>query len=110
MFMDINAQVAQKKYITKMSNTIPHGSKNIYATRILGKNEPHPIPRAPQSEAEYWQREYTDLNNVVNKIVNAIIDSGNHPVYHDKMMKRHSKEWPTLWKALDELVSVWRKV
>jgi hypothetical protein len=41
----------------------------------------------------------------VKNVVMAIRDSGSVPRWHYRIMFRHRKEWPTLWKALDELIS-----
>ena len=30
----------------------------------------------------------------------AITEEGSHPSYHQSVMTRHQKEWPTLWAAL----------
>lgn len=35
----------------------------------------------------------------------AIWDAGPFPSYHREVMERHRREWPTLWKALDELLA-----
>lgn len=35
-------------------------------------------------------------------IQKAITDEGPEPRYHRKIMKRHRKEWPTLWDALED--------
>ena len=31
----------------------------------------------------------------------AITNEGPQPRFHQKVMKRHQKEWPTLWAALN---------
>ncbi len=31
----------------------------------------------------------------------AITDEGSHPRFHRHVMKRHQREWPTLWAALE---------
>ena len=30
----------------------------------------------------------------------AITEEGSHPSYHQSVMARHQREWPTLWAAL----------
>jgi hypothetical protein len=34
----------------------------------------------------------------------AIFDEGPEPDYHQEIMSRHRKEWPTLWHAIDQLL------
>lgn len=43
----------------------------------------------------------------VKDVVMAIRDPGRVPRWHYRIMFRHRKEWPTLWKALDELVAAY---
>lgn len=35
----------------------------------------------------------------------AIQDSGSHPVAHREIVRRHREEWPTLWRAIDDLLN-----
>lgn len=42
---------------------------------------------------------------MINEIVEAIKNKGPSPGYHNKIMNKHKKEWPTLWAALDNLVN-----
>ena len=48
-----------------------------------------------------------ELRRAVADVINAIIDKGSHPEYHDMIMERHRLEWPILWKRLDELKKKW---
>ena len=40
---------------------------------------------------------------VVAEVIAAIENEGRAPAYHQMIMARHRREWPTLWKALDAL-------
>lgn len=40
----------------------------------------------------------------IEKIRRAIENPGSHPAYHREVMTRHRKEWPVLWRAIDELM------
>lgn len=40
----------------------------------------------------------------IKKLRDAIEDPGRNPGYHYGVMAKHRKEWPTLWKAIDELL------
>ena len=41
----------------------------------------------------------------VKAVVMAVRDPGRAPRFHYRLMFRHRKQWPTLWKALDELIA-----
>lgn len=41
-------------------------------------------------------------DNQLRQIRNAIYDEGINPAYHQYVMNKQRKEWPTLWEALDE--------
>lgn len=47
------------------------------------------------SDAEY---------KALMSIYNAITDKGSHPDHHDHIMRELRTKWPTLYKALDELI------
>lgn len=40
----------------------------------------------------------------VEQLARAVYDKGRMPIYHDTVMARHRKEWPTLWAAIDRLL------
>jgi len=43
-------------------------------------------------------------NKLLGRLKRAIENEGKEPGYHHETMERHKKEWPTLWKAIDELL------
>lgn len=49
-----------------------------------------------------------NLEEVTRQIVKAIEDKGKVPKYHDHVMRKHRDEWPALWQALDNLVSMYQ--
>lgn len=40
----------------------------------------------------------------MKKIANALMDTGSHPKHHDYMIRELQNKWPTLYKALMDLV------
>lgn len=44
--------------------------------------------------------------DAVGQLVAAVKIEGSHPAYHQAVMGRHRKEWPTLWAAIDDLVAI----
>ena len=46
------------------------------------------------------------IDQKINALRKAILDEGFHPIHHRQVMARHRREWPVLWKAIDELVKV----
>jgi hypothetical protein len=45
----------------------------------------------------------TELERAVAAVLRAIDDEGPRPDVHRDVGARHRREWPTLWRALDEL-------
>lgn len=39
------------------------------------------------------------------RVRKAIVDEGPVPRVHRRIMRRHREQWPTLWKALDDMVA-----
>jgi hypothetical protein len=48
--------------------------------------------------------ELANLLAAVGEIRRSVEDEGPEPAYHRAIVKRHRKEWPTLWRALDRLL------
>lgn len=44
------------------------------------------------------------MSDALEAVRAAVRDKGSHPAYHDDMMARHRRQWPTLWRALDVLL------
>lgn len=43
------------------------------------------------------------LAQALDALDRAITEAGPQPVWHERMMERHRREWPTLWAALDAI-------
>ena len=41
----------------------------------------------------------------IDALRKAIMDEGSHPLHHREVMARHRREWPVLWRAIDQLVA-----
>lgn len=46
----------------------------------------------------------TEFLAAVHLVVDAIKNEGRNAAHHRKVMNEHRNQWPTLWKALDQLV------
>ena len=44
-------------------------------------------------------------NDRIRACKHAVENEGRSPVFHQRIMARHRKEWPTLWKAIDALLA-----
>ena len=45
----------------------------------------------------------SELRQAVYEVLKAVSDEGQRPEFHRVVAERHRREWPTLWKTLDEL-------
>ena len=45
------------------------------------------------------------LNSDIEKIRQAIEIEGPYPKVHRKIFNRHRREWPTLWRAIDNILN-----
>lgn len=45
-----------------------------------------------------------ELRSAVEDLRVTIMNRGPNPSMHDKIMQRHRREWPTLWRAIDHLL------
>lgn len=73
------------------------------------KTPPSQAP-VPVKEKKHFhgQQTFTSSNSysdkrLLEKVVKAFTDKGINPKYHDKMVARLKKDWPTLYSALSEL-------
>lgn len=51
------------------------------------------------------ERSVSNVEEAAHRVHRAIVDEGPVPPYHNRVMEKHRKEWPTLWAALDELIA-----
>ena len=49
----------------------------------------------------------SDLEKAVEKLIAAIKVEGPVPQYHRHVLRKHRSEWPTLWKAIDEISAIY---
>lgn len=70
--------------------TVPHDVNDMLA--MLGSNFRVPPP------------DHQKLIEARERVYHAIMDQGPQPRHHLDTMKRHRREWPALWRALDELM------
>lgn len=54
--------------------------------------------------AVYSEIENRRLLSCIEQLKSAINDEGPNPRYHNKIMKKHRRDWPVLWEAIDRLV------
>jgi hypothetical protein len=40
----------------------------------------------------------------ISRLKRAVNNKGINPKFHDKLMKKHRKEWPELWAAIDAIL------
>lgn len=48
-----------------------------------------------------------EMRKAIKKMILAIKVEGPVPQYHRHVMRKHRSEWPTLWKAIDEIVALY---
>lgn len=60
-------------------------------------------------QSRKFEYELTHLKSRVWELHSAIENAGINPRFHHKIMKKHRKEWPTLWKVIDRLVTQYDK-
>ena len=51
----------------------------------------------------------SEMDKAIQKLIDAIRIEGPVPSYHHHVMRKHRKEWPTLWNAIDKIVSEHQK-
>lgn len=60
------------------------------------------------TEIEYLRKEISSLKEQHNAnliaLSKSVNDPGPNPKLHFSIMKKHRKEWPTLWQAIDSLI------
>lgn len=44
------------------------------------------------------------LLRAIEKLADAVQNEGSHPAYHRQVMVKHRNEWPTLWRAIQEVL------
>lgn len=44
------------------------------------------------------------IEDDLSDLLKAIQDEGSHPIAHREIMSRHRREWPTLWRLIDDIL------
>jgi hypothetical protein len=47
----------------------------------------------------------TQMERALDALADAVGDKGPRPDYHDKVERRHRREWPRLWQAIDDVLA-----
>lgn len=65
------------------------------------KESPYSSVKIKKNPNEIWNTK-TDI--AVQQLKRAVANKGINPKFHDKLMKKHRKEWPELWTAIDAVI------
>lgn len=60
-------------------------------------------------QSRKFEYELVYIKSRIWELKNAIENAGVRPKLHKKIMTRHKKEWPTLWKTIEKLVEQYDK-
>lgn len=60
---------------------------------------------ALDAENRYMEikRENDQLKQSIENLLRAIEEPGRDAYYHKRVMRMHKREWPLLWKRIEEL-------
>ena len=50
------------------------------------------------------KKEMNRYDSVLKLLHDAIHEEGVNPSYHRRIMKKHRRQWPTLWFAIDQIL------
>ena len=94
-----------EKHVFPLSNKdFPHWNKDTKGN--------HPYPYDLYGKSPYSSIKLKDnlnkisirTDNAILRLRKAVFNKGPNPKFHDKLMKKHRKEWPELWIAIDEIL------
>jgi hypothetical protein len=57
----------------------------------------------------FVKKRNSNLEEAARQIIKAINDKGRVAKYHDHVERKHREEWPALWKAIDNLVLMYKQ-
>ncbi len=49
----------------------------------------------------------SEIDEAIERLIAAINVEGPVPQYHRHVLRKHRSEWPTLWKAIDQIVTAY---
>jgi len=63
-------------------------------------------------ENKYWKgkaRQYkvkhAKLDDLLGRLVGAVLDQGSEPMFYRRIMTRHRREWAGMWRVIDEILA-----
>ena len=83
---------------TEASTHIADACARIGTTKTAHARIANGKKNTPQKETKMSDRKIDALRK-------AVMFQGSHPLHHRQVMARHRKEWPVLWKAIDQLLA-----
>lgn len=96
-------------HIASINTAVPEVSEDL-VTRLRNydwmRDGDYPliIMKDAADEIERIHIKYRQETFLVRRIVEAIVNRGSHPSYHDRILRKQRRLHPILWKHLDALV------
>jgi hypothetical protein len=56
-----------------------------------------------KSKARQYKVKHGKLDELVTKLVNAVLEKGSQPMFY-RVVNRHRSEWGSLWSVIDEML------
>lgn len=84
--------------------------------KAQSKNEYSPFNFTAEDVFSAWKKSYderqidrTKYDSLIQAIYDAIKNEGISPDHHRRVMRKHRRQWPTLWRAIDNLLEEFEK-
>lgn len=84
--------------------------------KAQSRNEHSPFNFTAEDVFSAWKKSYderqidkTKYDSLIQAIHDAIKNEGISPHYHRRVMRKHRRQWPTLWRAIDNLLEEFEK-
>lgn len=102
----LNNKAVTKTYTSNVTTSTPVDNKvtiTDYQVYAPAKNYKDPWkPKEFEKHKHDYIKDNTDI--LLLRLSNAVLHAGKNVKYHDQIINKHRKEWPSLWAVIDELV------
>lgn len=58
-----------------------------------------------KSKARQYKAKHAKLDDLLGRLVGAVLDQGSEPMFYRRIMTRHRREWAGMWRVLDEILA-----
>lgn len=88
---------------TAVVRDLGHAIRRVQTVLIGARRAGAEAKTGEAADVDKLRAENDRLRGAIYRVSTAIQNAGAFPAYHFELYAKHRREWPTLWRAIDDL-------